>query len=365
LVRVTLDITLDAEVVTDEAWRKVAFDLIDTLDRKVQAIELIRAVREARPLDTALIAFCDPLLAQANGPSPPSADALRKAVAAFSNRFQERIALFKYLNAYKGLHDVLHHLQSFHSRIAAAVAERKADPSRPLEGDVVIWFGDHVKMASKCVRDIEFPDNPPAWVAKFVTAAKVLCGSDVESMDHQLDRLKGLPAVCLALLNQELVLNARRLTHTQLTSALDGILIALVADGNPETANLRVEVEHFRGLYSELGDLVKAHNLCQTISNALLEVTEPTSVAPGDLSDWDEAKKSLDELSSQRKDDMRVSRTYEAAKLFEAAKQSQAFQTFTALFDDLFTKTDTALLDVTISLTRDAMPLHNALENLQ
>lgn len=115
LVRVKLNVDLAAEVSTDDAWRNVAYDLIDTLDRRGQAIDLIRAIREERPRDTTLISFCDPLLSQTNGAAQQiPTDALRKAVAAFNNVFGERIEYFKYLNAYKVLHDVLHELQSFH-----------------------------------------------------------------------------------------------------------------------------------------------------------------------------------------------------------------------------------------------------------
>ena len=55
------------------------------------------------PTNPKLIAFCDPLLAQANGVArPAAADGLPKAVAAFNDSFRERSRLFQWLNAYKG-----------------------------------------------------------------------------------------------------------------------------------------------------------------------------------------------------------------------------------------------------------------------
>ena len=366
LVRTKLEMVLDETVSTDDGWKIVAFNLINSLNREERTIELIRVIREARPKDTTLIAFCDPLLAQANGAAQPaSAVALRKAVAAFNDGFQERNEYFKYLNAYKELHDVLHELQSFHPRIAAAVAERKADPSRPLADDVALFLEEHVKIASESVKDIEFPDKPPAWIARLVTAVEVINGSDVEKMPRQVERLKTLPSEGLGPLNDKLFENASRLQPRQLISSLNDILAALGTDGNPAMANLRGEVEDFRSLCSELGELIKAHNLCQKIDDALHEAAGLPSVTSEELSDWGVAKKSLDELALQRKNDRRVQWTNEAAKLFEAASQGQVFHTLIERFDDLFMETDKALLKVTNKLPRKAMALHNALEKFQ
>ena len=90
LIRTKLEMVLDETVSTDDGWKFVAFNLINSLNREERTIELIRVIREARPKDTTLIAFCDPLLAQADGEAQPaSAVALRKAVAAFNDGFQE------------------------------------------------------------------------------------------------------------------------------------------------------------------------------------------------------------------------------------------------------------------------------------
>jgi len=366
LVRAKLDIVLAAEVSTDDAWRKVAFDLIDTLDRREQAIELIRAIREVRPNSTALIAFCDPLLAQANGAAQPvSAGALRDAVAAFNDGFQKRNVLFKYLNAYKKLHDVLHDLQSFMPTIADAVAKRTEDPSQPLADDVALFLEDRVEIASESVKDTEFPDRPPGWIARLVTAAEVISGLDVQKMSRQVERLKTLPAEGLAPLNDKLFENSSRLDPKQLIGSLNNILAALGTDGNPAMTNLRGQVEDFRSLCSELYELITAHNLCQNIDDALHEAAGLSSVTPEELSAWGLAKKSLDELALQRKNDRRVQRTNEAAKLFEAANQGQEFRTLIKRFDDLFMETDKALLNLTNKLLLTASPLNYALEKFR
>ena len=366
LVRTKLEMVLDETVSTDDGWKNVAFNLINSLNREQRTIELIRAIREARPKDTTLIAFCDPLLAQADREAQQaSAVALRKAVAAFNDGFQERNEYFKYLNAYKELHDVLHDLQSFHPTIAAAVAERKADPSRPLADDVAFFLEDKVKSVSESVKDIEFPDRPPAWIAKLVTAVEVINGSDVKKMPRRVELLKTLPSEGLGPLNDKLFESASHLKPRQLVSSLKDILTALGTDGNPAMANLRGEVEDFRSLCLELGELIKAHNLCQRIDDSLHEAAGLPSVTPEELSDWGVAKKSLEELASQRKNDRRVQRTNEAAKLFEAANQGQAFHTLIDRFDNLFMETDKALLKVTNKLPHKAMALHNALEKIQ
>ncbi len=366
LVRTKLEINLDETVSTDGGWKDVAYNLIDRLNREERAVELIGVIREARPRDTTLIAFCDPLLAQDHGAAQPvSADALRNAVAAFNDGFQKRNVLFKYLNAYKKLHDVLHDLQSFLPTIADAVAERKADPSRPLADDVALFLEDQVKIASESVQDIEFPDKPPAWIAWLVTAGQVISGSDVKKMSRQVERLKTLPAEGLAPLNDKLFENASRLDPKQMIGSLNNILAALGTDGNPAMANLRGQVEDFRSLCSELGELVKAHNLCQRIDDSLHAPAGLPSVTPEELSDWGLAKKSLDELASQRKNDRRVQRTNEAATLFEAANQGQEFRTLIKRFDDLFMETDKALLNLTNKLLLTASPLNYALEKFR
>jgi hypothetical protein len=366
LVRTKLDLVLDVEVPTDDGWKIVAFNLIESLNREERAIELIRVIREARPKDDVLIAFCDPLIGQTSSTTrPASADVLRKAVAAFNSGFQERNNLFKYINAYKELHDVLHELQSFHPKIAAAAAERMADPSRPLADDVALFLEDHVRLAGESVKEIEFPDRPPAWIARLVSAAEVINGSDPDRMPRHIERLKLLPSEGLGPLNDKLLDYASRLEPRQLVSSLSDILTALGADVNPAMADLRGEVEGFRSLCSELGELVDAHNLCQRIENSLHEAEGLPSVTTEKWSDWGVAKKSLDELALRRKDDSRVRRTNEAARLFEAANQSQAFHTLIERFDDLFMETDKALLKVTNKLPRKAMALHNALERIR
>jgi len=294
-----------------------------------------------------------------------SADALRKAVAAFSDDFQRNYQLFKYLEASKQLHNVLHELKSFLPEITRDFTERKADPSRPVADDVGDFLEDHAKTAVKYVKDIEFPDKPPAWIARLVTAAEVIRGSDVEKMTPHVDRLKKMTLDCLGPLNEKLLGFAKHLQPGELICSLNKILAALGTNGNPATVSLRREVEEFRSLCSELDELIKAHNLCQKIDDAFHEAAGLPSVTPGELLDWSVAKESLDVLASQRKNDKKVQRTQKAAKLFEAANQGHEFQNLIEMFDDLFGNTDLRLLDVIHMLPVKAMALRAALEVFQ
>jgi hypothetical protein len=372
LVRQELDVTLDEVVATDDGWRAVVFSFIDARNRLGLGSELIRVIRAARPQHVPLNKCCDELQAQeevqplivSSAPHQPDG-ALRRAIAAFDHGFHARAERFQWLNAYKALHDVLHELQSFHPTLKAAVEARIAAPDQPLDEEVAFFLTDHLEKAKGLSRNIEFRDNPPDWIAKLETASQVLTGPDVAKMARQVERLKQLPADNLNALNRELVANARRLKPEELLDALNDILAALGIDVDPARRALRADVEEFRNLCSELDELSTAHDLCQRIDDALREAVGLPSVTSEELADWDLAKRSLDELASHRKADKRVQRTSEAAKLFEAANQAEAFRKLVKRFDDLFFETDKALLAVTNQLPLKAHALHTALETFK
>lgn len=365
LVRVKLEIVLDNEVPTDNGWKAVVFAFIDRQNQQGLADELLRVLREARPKHAGLITFSDQLNAQTNG-SPPttSAGSLSKAIRAFNEGFDDRNTLFQYLNAYKELHDVLHELQSFQPEVAAAVDRRKADPSQPLPDDVAFFLDEHLQQAERSAQEIEFPENPPKWIARFAAAVEAIRGSDVDRMARHVERLRTLPGDSLSALNEKLFENASRLKPDQLIGSLDDIITALGTDGSAAKQKLRGDVGGFRSLCKELDDLIQAHNLCQRIDDALHDAAGLPSVTTNELAEWDVARRSLKELAEQRKGDMRIKRTTDAADLFEAANQAQAFRTLIERFNDLFMETDKALLRVTNRMPRMAMSLHSALEKL-
>lgn len=345
------------------------YNLVEKILEYGHLAELLLAVGRVRPAreDVKALLECFGLVVPAQvGPDTviiPTA--IRKAVATFSDGFQKNCQLFKYLEASKQLHNVLHELKGSHVTIAAAVAERKANPSQPLADEVATFLEDVVKVADKYVKDIEFPENPPPWIAKLATAVEVIKGSNVVNMPRQVERLKTLFLENLGPLNANLLVYAKRLKPEELIRSLDEILAVLGSDGNPATASLRREIEEFRSLCAELDRLIRAHNLCQEIDDAFHEAAGLPSVTPEELLGWRVAKDSLDELALQRKTDRKVQRTLTAAKLFEAANQGQEFQTLSDMFDDLFISTDSALLDVIHKLPVKVMALRAALELFQ
>jgi hypothetical protein len=364
LVRTKLEIVLEAEVATDEGWRVVAFNLIDTLNRVERVIELIRAIREARPRDNKLIAFCDPFLGPANG---AAANDLRQAVANFRASFKDRMDEFRFLNACKELHDVLHELQNYLPQLKAAVAARAAQPGNPLPDDVGFTLRDWIAKAQQSVADTEFPNEPPAWIARLTAAVDDLTGPDPGKMNRAAERLAGLPSKELGKLNDKLIDYARRLQAGQLIALLDGVRAALPAGAaNPEAEALRARVDRFRALCDQLAELIRVHDLCQKVDDALQEARGLATVTPDQLSDWPEVKGWLSKLTPAGKPaDFRARRTVEAASQFEAAATQAAFANLDDKFQDLFSSTDKSLLKVTNTLPREAWPLDKALENIQ
>jgi len=369
LVRIKLERALGGDVNTDDGWKVVVFDFIDALNRDETVPVFTQVLREDKPNFDDLRSFCENLVTGEPGQPAPDAGELRRAIGAFNEQFNDD--LFKYLNAYKELHDVLHELQSFLRKVADAVEARVAAPASPLAEDVDYALREYLARAELNAPDIEVPESPPRWIARLKAAVCEFTAepADPGRMSSQLKRLKLLPAEGLAPLNEMLFAIAKRLKPRNLIDALDQILASLGDDKAPARKQLRTDAQAFRTLCADLDHLSTAHNLCQTIDDALREANGLAAVTAAGLSDWKEAREALDELVEQKSADdlmvLRVRRTADAARLFESANQAEAFQTFSARFDDLFLKTDKALLRVTNSLTRQAIALQKALKALE
>ncbi len=366
LIRTKLEIVLSETVTTDDGWKMVAFNLVDSLNREERAVELIRVIWEARPNDTRIIALSDEIAAQSDDADHTvSVDSLRKAIGAFNDGFEQRNELFGYLDAYKQLHDVLHELQSFNATVAETAVRRKADPSVPIAEDVVFFLRDHAKTARDCVAETEFPGRPLRWIDRLDDAIRDLTGNDIAKMLRAVAILTKLPTEELAPLNEKLFENASHLHVQELVASLDKILNALSLDMSSALVKLRAQVQEFRSLCSRLDQLTQAHNLCQKIDYDLHQVAELRPVTSDDPSDWVDAKKSLHDLTLYMPNDEKVAHTSAAASLFEAANQGPAFEALVARFDNLFMATDKALLKVTNKLPVKAIALHAALEKLR
>src|SRR5260370_14730169 len=225
------DVRLIDLVNPDKSTDEISSRIIQDADQRRYVEELIRGIERERRNIPEVVALVAAFGLQAKGATKSmTMDGLRKAVAAFNKSFSNRNKLFKYLKAYKELHDVLHELQSFHTPVVAGVAKRMADPSQPLAEDVAFFLKDKDKKASENVKDIEFPDKPPAWIAKRAAVVKVITGPDVEKMPPmpaQVERLKTLPSEGLGPLNDKLFENATLLNPNQRIAPLNDILSAI------------------------------------------------------------------------------------------------------------------------------------------
>jgi hypothetical protein len=319
------------------------------------------------------------LAADTPGPPPPTppppggSAAVRAAVRRFAEAYDkpERQAQLKYLKAHKELHDILHDLQVEEPRVAEAADGRAA--GAPVPDDIRMALEQWGEAAARAADNTEFPEAPPDWVADFAAAVEDLTGSDPAKAARAADRLAGLPAAYQGEHDAELVKCARRLRAAELVGLLEGILAA----ANPataDTADLRKAVVEFRRLCHDLTGLIRDHNLCQKVNDALqagrgLRGTGATAAV---LDDWPDIRGWLGELAEPPPPAVgvsyRVARVMKAARAYEAAPRptaGDAFDAFDEKFADLFFNTDKDLLKVTNGLPDAAKTLETALERYQ
>jgi hypothetical protein len=368
-VRTELERDLGDDVGEAEGKRNAAFKLIDRINREGRAMDLVIALRKNRPRVPEVTELCDRLLARVGQQPPRSPEELRKEIDEFHRQFLDCRELFRFLNACKGLHDILHDLQSFRPQLEAAVAARPAAPDRPLAEDVVLALRGWLDTARQNAREREFPEDPPPWIARYATAVERLTGPDPARLDQALLRVVSLPAKELPGLNRELIDHARRLHAPQLIALMDRVLVAMGTAATPEAEKLVSAITSFRASCSKLVGLIHVHDLCQGVANVLQEAAGLPEVTADRLSNWDEAKDLLEQLSKSQRGNFRVVRTLEAARKFEAAADraavAAAFKSLLECFDDLFLKTDKVLHNVTNQLLTSALRLQDALEAFQ
>jgi hypothetical protein len=364
LLHEKLNFKLDAEVSADQGWEMAAYQLIGIFDRQGRAIDLIRVVRQARPDFKEVPEFCDPLLAQREG--QVFLNSLQQAVGAFRAEFQQRKDLFRYLNAYKELHDILHDLQTLHLQALTALAARTGSAANPPTEDVAPALRDLVTRAQETVVDTEFPDRPPRWITQLAKAVDDALGPDAAKVARAVDRLDNLPATQLAQLNDTLIGYARRLRTSDLFDLLDAVQAVLPPAGTNRTLEkLRSEVARFRGLCLQCAGLIDVHDLCQSVQNALREGAGLRSITPEALTEWPETKTWLTEIGKRRPTDPRAQRTIKAADGFEAAPSESSFTNLVEKFSNLFRTTDKMLRDVTNKLPNAADCLETAMESFR
>ncbi len=301
-------------------------------------------------------------------PPPAGQQAVREAIIRFNERFQQRQREFRYLNANKELHDVLHQLQSFQPRIIefAAAQRRASADADPLDlTELADPLQDWVVKAKKNAAATEVPDQSMKWVAKLTMAVNDLLGELTKvdlatvvarTVDRALEVLANLPAQEQPRLNEKLVESALRLKTDELLGAIDQVIKGLDSAGLGR-GDLRANFQAFGGLCEQLAGLIRDHNLCQEVDGALREAAGLAEVTPQELYQWTDIKKWLEEILSHHPDDPRAKRPVESTRLFEESaatgekkRTGQVFQRLMERFDDLFFHTDESLRETTRDL---------------
>ena len=386
------DVKFADEVNFSQTLSQVVFSLVEVALHHNRLAELVLAVRDVRPNREdvrALVEAFGLVVAAAARPVTVIIPAVvREAVIRFNERLQLRQRQFGYLNAYKELHDLLHGLQDFHTRLESTVAAIRRPSGEPPDIDGItdslsLW----VVEAQESVRGTQFPKIPPRWIARFKQAVEDLktelfkpdpATIEGSKLDRAVEVLAHLPAEEQKGLNARLVECAMSLETDELVDLMDRILTELGKAGaaGAETDDLRAGVGAFRVLCRGLTDLIADHNLCQGVDGALSEADGLPEVTPNRLSQWTEIKGWLEEIAGRHPgnlpDDMRANRPSVSARDFEEAaaagdkvRTKRLFDQLEARFRHLFFNTDKTLLEVTRDLLAAARALDATIKRFQ
>ncbi len=352
LVREDFNQRLHLLVDASKPFSTVVFKLIDWFERNSIIPELMQAVGVHKPgLQPDLQAIRE------GTPSPVAVPVDRAKLRQFGLEFRGRRVWFGYLNAYKELHELLHNLSGILPQIQEEAAERSRNGS-PIPETTVEDLHQWVEDGRRWAAETEHPKAPPlaVWVPKFASAVDDLLGADAAKYASAFANLARIPDQQLRDLNIQLVACARRLKVSDLVDLLDNLPIAELG--------LTAQVASFRDPCQRLEQLIDDHDLCQNIDNELRLAAGIATVVPAAILGWSDVRNWLEQLAVLRPNDSRVTRTRRAADAFDATPSSDTFHDVVEKFDDLFKKTDEALLKVTNNLLRAATVLADALEHV-
>ncbi|MGE5191463.1 MAG: effector-associated domain EAD1-containing protein [Deltaproteobacteria bacterium] len=370
LVRVTFDEDLFAQLAPEgKPFSAAVFDLLESLERRDKTPFFLEAVGNDRPGNARLTAFRKSIGqtdgAASRGTAAVSSGNVRDAVVRFNARFQERRRQFSYLNAYKELHDALHHLQDLHVGIAQAADRFRQSPDDPTElENIVEELQDLVQSAKTSAGATEFPDDVEGWLASFGGAVDEMCrcleGRDPAGLPRALEVLGVVPTE-QAGLNRELVRCAKRLKADELVTMMDGILASLSQPAPRDDNELGARLEEFRALCKQLAGRIADHDACQEVDTALREAVGLADVSPDRIAGWANVTTLLEGLAARHADDPRAGRLVDSVKQIEAAhaagdarRTAGEFARLADRFDRFFNEADKGLLKVTDDLVREA-----------
>jgi hypothetical protein len=375
LVKISLTEKLGSIVGLGRPLVNIAYDLIEWLEHRDRTLEFLRAVRDERVTVPRVTSFCDPFLtpldpgATRGTSGMPDRSALREKVVEFRTLFRDRKGKFKFLNAYKTLHDVLHKLQDQQVAILSAAQRFHVHPDDRLELKVIAdqLEDELVAEAKAALPNAEFPTEAwLQWVSQFEDAVKKLRSSletpDLPALDRAVQILGTLQNRQSAL-NEELIRCAKRLETNELLGKIEAILDGLRQLPATAAEDLHAGLNRFRKLCESLNALILDHDACQKIATSLAVPAD--RIVASEVFQWNEVLAALLQIAARRPEDKGAARMAEYARAFDSATEPKLAKTsFTLLseqFGRLFYKTDERLLDITDHLVTEAEVLSTKL----
>jgi len=357
----------------DASDRDIAFEMVELADSHGCVENLVRAVQAERPNKPEVAALVVAYERSAGRPEEAQqieipAD-IKEAVIRFSVHFELRQRRFRYLNAYKQLHDLLHGLMDYQpeiTKVALAVCQEPDEPPDPTL--VTEQLQDWVAQSKESAKATEFPKVPSKWIAKFEQAVKnltrELTRTDVKNIvvadvTRAIEILAQLPADEQKRLNEKLVECAMQLDTNELVELMDTLLDDLGPKGSSGagTEDLRKAVERFKELCQRLTRLIEDHNLCQEVEGALNDAVGQTEITPQRLARWNDIRSFLRAIAENRPDDVQASRMAKETRLFQEAadvndlkRAAKVFGRLIDRFNNFFFAMDKSLLEVTRDL---------------
>ena len=379
LVSDRLDVKL-RWVASDHNFAKIVFDLVEWAQQKGRLCELLTAAAERVPGKPILRQLRDECLAP-DGRKPPAPKRhLRDAVVRFAERFRQRQRSVRLLEAYKTLHDILHELKGYQDTITRAVAAARGGPPGPDPVSVVDQLRDWVVAARDWAEQTKAPQIHRKWVQSFDGYVEVVAKALTEpgpqpadpdphsgtadarsDVNRAVECLANLPAERQSGLNDLLIETLADFESNDLQQPLAEVLDAVRAASGGAAFEERLTA--FQAAVQLVADRSRDHDLCQKVSDNLIQAYRLTVVSRDKLTNWSDVCTWLNQLAGYRPADQRAKRTAESANRFNeasAAESTAAFRRLEERFADLFYFTDKALLADTQRLvaTADALSAH-------
>jgi hypothetical protein len=386
LVRIRFNVVLEVEVAGSEtAFKTVAAKWVDWLEQRGRTADFIGYLWAERKGNDRVRRFYEAYTAAAPpvGPAGPAAPApavpgpARDAVIEFKLYFRESEVQFRYLNAYKDLHEKLHVLHEMSDGIDKAVDRFRRRPDDKMELEVIAEeLQALAREAHESATALEDPADAP-WLEALAeasdglaAAARAAGAADLGRLDRCVNILHELPDQHQAGLDAELLKTAKRLRSDRLAKTAADALTRFGDTGPaapPLLSEFRARLGGFSGLCDRLTQQIERHNACQRVELTLAPFAATATVSPDRIPGWGWAAAELANLATARPDDPRARQTAAAAATFGAAAGPQAADLFAGLlirFRKLFHEADKELLEATDDLVREARLLSVQLRTL-